>query len=96
MVNRLRPILPKLISNNQAAFVPSRSIQENSVLAQELFHSMKHKSGRKGVMAVKLDMKHMTDWSVALFLRCCGALIFQTAGSGGWSSVFHLCLIPCC
>lgn len=60
-VARLRSIMPKLISCSQAAFVPGRSIQENSVLAHKLFNSMKHESGRKRVMALKLDMLKAYD-----------------------------------
>lgn len=35
LVSQLRPILPKLISSNQVAFVSGRSIQENSVLGRK-------------------------------------------------------------
>ena len=37
---RLRPLLNKLISPAQNAFVPGRQISDNLVIAQELFHSM--------------------------------------------------------
>lgn len=75
LVSQLRPVLPKLISGSQATFVLGQSIQENSVLAQELCHSMKTKSSRKGIMAIKLDMLKAYDrleWgfilpSIALF-----------------------------
>lgn len=53
MVNGMRPLMSKLVTFNQAAFVSGRSIQENSILAQELFHTMKRKTGRKGT---KMDM----------------------------------------
>lgn len=56
--------------------MPGRSIQENSVLAQELFHSMKHKTGYRGVMSIKLDMQKAYDrleWAFILkVLRCFG------------------------
>lgn len=38
LANRLRVILPALISFNQAAFVQDRQIQDNIVVAHEVFH----------------------------------------------------------
>jgi hypothetical protein len=45
----------------QSAFLKGRSIHDNTVLAHEIFHSMKHKQGRGGLMAVKLDMEKAFD-----------------------------------
>lgn len=76
LVARLRPVLPLLISSSQAAFVLGRSIQENSFIARELFHSMKHKYGHKGIMALKLDMLKAYDrlelGFILKVLRCFG------------------------
>lgn len=52
----LKPLMPKLISSCQTAFVPGRQIQENVILAYECMHALKNKKGRERVMAVKLDM----------------------------------------
>ncbi|KAL0386695.1 UNVERIFIED_CONTAM: hypothetical protein Slati_4586500 [Sesamum latifolium] len=38
LVQRMRGVLDKLISPSQNAFVPGRSIGDNILLAQELFH----------------------------------------------------------
>lgn len=76
LVNRLQPFMDSLVSSSQTAFVLDKSIQENSILAQELFHTMKHKNGRKGVMAVKMDMQKAYDrleWGfILVVLRCFG------------------------
>lgn len=48
IANRIRPFLDKFISTSQAAFVPSRWIAENTILAHEIGHCMKKKKG-KGV-----------------------------------------------
>ena len=48
LANRLKQILNKLISPWQTAFIPSRNIQENTFIAQEILHSMKKKKGKTG------------------------------------------------
>ncbi|XP_010682145.3 uncharacterized protein LOC104897032 [Beta vulgaris subsp. vulgaris] len=51
------------------AFVPERLIQDNILLAHEVFHSFKNKKGREGWVAIKLDMEKAYDrleWSYVL------------------------------
>jgi hypothetical protein len=59
--NRFKPLLHKIISPTQSAFLKGRSIHDNTILAHELFHSMKRKKGNGGLMAVKLDMEKAFD-----------------------------------
>lgn len=40
IVNRLKPIMPEIISPFQTGFIPHRLIHENIVIAQEMAHSM--------------------------------------------------------
>ncbi|PKA66258.1 hypothetical protein AXF42_Ash006955 [Apostasia shenzhenica] len=40
LVNRLRNILPNIITQNQTGFVPGRGIVDNILLAQELIHTI--------------------------------------------------------
>uniref|UniRef100_A0A2N9FSP0 CCHC-type domain-containing protein n=1 Tax=Fagus sylvatica TaxID=28930 RepID=A0A2N9FSP0_FAGSY len=61
LVNRLRPLLPKIIDPSQAAFVPGRWIGENVVLAQEIVHSFKQSKKRKGSVGFKLDFHKAYD-----------------------------------
>jgi hypothetical protein len=59
--NRLKPILHKIISPTQSAFLKGMSIHDNTILAHEVFHSMKQKKGNGGLMTLKLDMEKAFD-----------------------------------
>lgn len=66
LANRIRPLLDKIISEAQAAFVPGRWIAKNSILAHEVGHYMKKKSGKGGFIGIKVDMAKAYDsieWS---------------------------------
>lgn len=62
LANRLKCILPHIISKNQAAFVPDRSINDNVLIVFELIRHMK-KSGRgsESDVAIKLDVSKAYD-----------------------------------
>ncbi|KAG5537109.1 hypothetical protein RHGRI_024523 [Rhododendron griersonianum] len=62
LANRLQPFMHGLISEQQSAFIPGRQIQDNIIIAHEVFHFLKHKkSGRKASVAVKLDLNKAYD-----------------------------------
>lgn len=70
ITNRLKCILPDIISPNQSAFVPGRNISDNILLAYELTHFLQTKrSGRTGYAAIKLDMSKAYDRVEWNFLR---------------------------
>lgn len=57
LANRMKRVLNNVISLNQSAFVPGRLITDNIIVAFEAFHTMDVRlKGRKGFMALKLDM----------------------------------------
>jgi hypothetical protein len=64
IVNRMRPLLSKIIDPAQTAFVPNRWIAENIVLLQEVIHTFKQTKRKKGYVGFKLNfIKLMTAWS---------------------------------
>ncbi|XP_020673467.1 uncharacterized protein LOC110093053 [Dendrobium catenatum] len=61
LVNRLKKCISTMISEEQMAFIPDRSISEHCLLAHEVFHKFKISKNKKGLMAIKLDMKQTYD-----------------------------------
>lgn len=55
--HRLEPILTKVISPFQNAFIGGRHIADNYIIAHKILHSFKEKNRKKkDLMGIKLDM----------------------------------------
>ncbi|KAK4254232.1 hypothetical protein QN277_009639 [Acacia crassicarpa] len=62
LANRMRPFLDKCISPSQSAFFPSRCIQDNIIIAHEVYHYLRRKKdGPKFEFALKMDMNKAYD-----------------------------------
>ena len=59
IANRLKPILPSLISLEQSGFVEGRQISDGIILVHEILHSIKCK--KLSGMLVKLDIAKAYD-----------------------------------
>lgn len=60
--NRIKPILPVIISENQSAFVHKILITDNTMIAYEIFHHQhKRTKIKKGYVEMKLDMEKAYD-----------------------------------
>ena len=69
IVSRIRPMLDKLISLAQLAFIPGRWIAENQLLVHEVLHSFKRKKVTWGFLALKIDLQKAYDWVNWKFLQ---------------------------
>ena len=62
LANRLKAILPFIISENQSAFTLDRLITDNVLVAFEFMHYLNHESeGKESYMSIKLDMSKVFD-----------------------------------
>ena len=62
LANRLKKLLPDVISESQSAFQSDKAISDNILVAFESLHHMKHKRmGNTSFMAMKLDMSKAYD-----------------------------------
>ena len=89
LANRFKRLLHHFISPFQSAFVPSRTIQDNTIMAHELYHSINSKRGRGGLMAVKIDMEKALDrmeWSFLL------AILTKLGFHPTWINWIRICI----
>lgn len=62
LANRLKTILPAIISPTQSAFIPGRLITDNILAAYETMHTMQTRMwSKEGYMGIKLDMSKAYD-----------------------------------
>ena len=82
LANRLKLILPNVISNSQSAFVPNRLITDNTTVAFKVLHKMRNKrTGKKGQMAIKLDISKAYDRVEWAFLQ---QIMLKLGINGRW------------
>ena len=78
LVNRMRPLLDRLISPFQSAFIPGRSIHDNILLTHEIMHKFRNMRTKMAWTTIKLDMEKAYDqleWD--FILQCLQELGFH-------------------
>ncbi|XP_020699605.1 uncharacterized protein LOC110111890 [Dendrobium catenatum] len=61
IMNRLSSIIPKLISEEQAAFFEGISLSDHVLVAQELTHKLRFSKSSKGFISLKNDIEQAYD-----------------------------------
>ncbi|CAL1354917.1 unnamed protein product [Linum trigynum] len=90
MAGRLATMLPQIISEGQNAFIRERQIIDNVLLGHELMHYLKIKTrGKKGYMALKVDMEKAYDRVEWAFLL---GVLDKMGFSSVWRDWIHECL----
>jgi arsenate reductase-like glutaredoxin family protein len=90
LANRLKKILPQIISESQSAFVPGRLISDNILIAFETLHHMQHMKGnQQGYMALKLDMSKTYDRVEWAFLE---NIMLKMGFNISWVSMIMECV----
>ncbi|CAN1261991.1 Putative ribonuclease H protein At1g65750 [Linum perenne] len=90
LANRLRGVMPKLISTEQSAFIKGRSIVDNILVAFETLHHMKRIQGAKeGEMAVKIDISKAYDRVAWEYLK---AVLIKVGFGQKWVDWMMMCV----
>ena len=90
LANRLRSLLPDIISENQSAFMSSHLITDNVLVAFETMHYLNNKRrGQRGEMALKLDMNKAFD---RVELGCLKDIMLRMGFSAKWVNIVMLCV----
>lgn len=90
LANKLKRVLPLIISKHQSAFLKGRLITNNILVAFETLHYMKnHNSRNTGFMALKLDMSKAYDRGERSFLR---DVMVQMGFNKKWVALIMECI----
>lgn len=82
--------MPHIISQTQSAFIPGRLITDNDLVAYKTLHTMHSRMcGKKGYMAVKIDMSKAHDRVEWGFLE---AVMVRMGFGPNWVKLIMMCV----
>ncbi|XP_062014482.1 uncharacterized protein LOC133731021 [Rosa rugosa] len=90
LTNRLQPLMPDIITKEQSAFVSGRQIQDNVIVAHEIYHHLKMlRTGSDFELGIKLDMNKAYDRLEWDFLE---AVLYKLGCSPQWINLVMNCV----
>ena len=90
LTNRMKIVLPTVISNAQSAFIPGRAITDNIIISAEVMQFLKRKrQGKHGSAALKIDMSKAYDRIEWKFLQ---DVMLKMGFAGKWVELIMLCV----
>ncbi|XP_019183755.1 PREDICTED: uncharacterized protein LOC109178674 [Ipomoea nil] len=90
LANRMKVALDHVVSQTQSAFVPDRLLTDNIILAGEVGHFLRTKTGGlQGWAALKLDMAKAYDRMQWAFLE---GMVRVLGFDNGWVDLLMLCV----
>jgi hypothetical protein len=90
LADRLKVVPPKVIFKYQSVFVLGRLITDNILVAYEALHTMAtHMKGRKGYMAINVDMSKAYDW---VELRSLEGMMNRLGFADRWVTMVMRCV----
>jgi hypothetical protein len=91
LANRLKQILPMIISKQQSAFVPGKLITDNSLIAFECLHTIRQQDCKRPFFALKIDMMKTYDRVEWDYLHGC---LSKLGFAPSWIQSVMRCAMP--
>lgn len=61
IVNRIKPLLNKIIHPSQTSFIKGRRASDNAIIVHEVQNFFKNSKGKKGKIMIKIDLEKAFD-----------------------------------